>query len=115
MEGELDPAWCRIGEKTTGRPQTFLDGATMVGTDEAIWVDRPKRLWRAHRTMEIHTPDGKTMRKEWVQQKHPPSTEEMRTWLEKYDFKVLEMWGDRKRAPYTDRSGRVIFWAQLKN
>jgi hypothetical protein len=93
---------------------------TREGTVDEYWAEiydqiETQPLWRAHRTMEIHTPDGKTMRKEWVQQKHPPSTEEMRTWLEKYDFRVLEMWGNRRKDPYTDRSGRVICWAQTKN
>ena len=115
MEGDLDAAWCKIGEMEVRPEYTCSDGATIVETVEPVWVDRVSRLWRAQRTVEVRTSEGETMmRKEWVQQKHPPSTTEMRTWLGEHGFEVLELWGDRKKSPYTHRSGRAIFWAQLK-
>jgi hypothetical protein len=82
---------------------------------ETIWFDIEERLVRLRRTVEITTPDGRSRKKEWVEQKHPPSTVEMRQWLEKHGFAILEVWGDRKKSPYTDRSGRAVFWALLKS
>jgi len=115
MEGDLDEAWCRIGE-TDARPgYTCPDGAVVVETDTPVWVDRPRRLWRARRTAEVRMPDGRTVSKEWEQQKHPPSTAEMRGWLEKHGFEVVALWGDRKKSPYTEASGRAIFWTRLSN
>ena len=38
---------------------------------------------------------------------------EMQGWLESHGFEILELWGDRKKAPYTDESPRAIFWARL--
>jgi len=39
---------------------------------------------------------------------------EMSGWLRKHGFVVEELWGDRHRSPYTDNSGRAIFWAARK-
>jgi SAM-dependent methyltransferase len=114
MEGDLDAGWCRLGETEVRPERACPDGATLVETVTTVWVDRPRRLWRARRTTEVRTPGGEVLRKEWVQQKHPPSTAEMRGWLERHGFTVLQLWGDRKKSAYTDRSGRAIFWARLE-
>ena len=113
MEGDLDPTWCEPGISENRFPTgTCADGTTVKGTTETMWFDVQKRLVRFRRTVEITTPDGEAKRKEWVQQKRPPSTVEMQTWLRKHGFVIEELWGDRRQASYTDGSGRAIFWAR---
>lgn len=114
MEGDLAEDWRRFGVNESRFPTGMCsDGTQVKGTTETIWFDTPGRLVRFHRTVEITTPDGKITKKEWVEQKHPPSTVEMRMWLHKYGFVTENLWGDRRQGSYTDRSGRAIFWATL--
>ncbi len=114
MEGDLDPEWSEPGINENVFPTgTCADGTRIQGTWETIWFDAQERLWRARRTIEVTTPDGVSRKRDWVQQKHPPSTGEMRQWLETHGFDVLELWGDRSRSEYTDRSGRAVFRARL--
>ncbi|MFH1230976.1 MAG: class I SAM-dependent methyltransferase [Planctomycetota bacterium] len=116
MEGELDHSWCEPGINENRFPTGICaDGTEVRGTSETIWFDVKKRLVRFYRTVTITTPDGKTTKKEGIGQKHPPSTAEMRAWLNKHGFQVLELWGDRIKSPYTDRSERAVFWAMRTN
>jgi len=112
MEGDLDPAWCRVGETSVRPSVTCPDGSLFSETVTTIWVDRPNRIWRADRVAELRLVSGDVLRHAYTQQKHPPSTGEMREWLEEQDFSILGCWGDRKQSPCTDQSGRAIFWAQ---
>lgn len=113
MEGELDHRWCEsgihMGRFPTGR---CADGTRIEGSTETIWFDRRQRLVRFRRRVQLTTPDGRTRSQEWIEQKHPPSTEEMESWLAQHGFEVLARWGDRKRAVYRDDSSRAIFWAR---
>lgn len=114
MEGELDPAWRVPGIQENRFPSGVLEDGTVVeGTSEMVWFDTPKRLVRFRRTVTITEPDSEPLRTEWIEQKHPPSTGEMRAWLETHGFEILHLFGDRHRAPYTDASPRAIFWARL--
>lgn len=111
MEGNLDPSWCeRRIHFPTG---TCSDGTQVKGTTEVVWFDVSQRLVQFRRTIEIRTPDGKTQETEWLEQKHPPSTAEMSTWLKKHGFTIVDLWGDRNQSPYTAESGRAIYWARL--
>ena len=114
MEGDLDLSWreSSILENTFPTGQC-ADGTTVRGRREVIWYDAPKRLVRFRRIVEMITPDGKSARKEWIEQKHPPSTAEMKASLLKYGFAIESLWGDRKKSPYTDESPQAIFWAKL--
>lgn len=115
MEGDLDPSWCgpRVSEGVfpTG---VCSDGTQVSGTSETVWHDSARRLVRFRRTATVRMPDGRTCTKEWTQQKHPPSTNEMREWLMKHGFIVDDIWGNRHRAPYADDSDRAIFWTVRK-
>ena len=114
MEGELAPSWCESGINENRFPTgTCSDGTRVKGSTETIWYNVKERLVHFRRTVEITTTDGRTRKKEWIEQKHPPSTVEMQTWLHKYGFVIENLWGDRKRSPYTDKSGRAVFWARL--
>lgn len=115
MEGDLDPEWQKdLGVLHENRfpTGTCADGTEVKGTTETIWFHAGERLVRFRRTVEITTPDGSATKKEWVEQKHPPSTQEMRAWLETHGFAIEHLWGDRRKSAYTDASGRAIFWAQ---
>ncbi len=113
MEGELDVSWRQPpGMAGKSFPQgTCTDGTQVQGTTEMIWYDVPGRLVRYRRTVTVTTPDGKVTRREWMEQCHPPSKVEVASWLEKHGFKTEELYGDRLGNPYTDDSGRAIFWA----
>lgn len=116
MEGKLAREWCNDldvlyeNQFPTG---ICADGTQVKGTMKTVWCDVDKRLVRIRRTVEITTPDGKNDKREWMQQKHPPSTVEMRSWLQKHGLVIENLWGDREQSPYTDESGRAIFWAKL--
>ncbi len=114
MEDDLDSSWYQSGiEDNCFHTGKCSDGTTLRGSREVIWYDAPKRLVRFRRTVEIISPDGKRTRKEWIEQKHPPTTVEMKAWLIKYGFAVENLWGNRDRSPYTDESVRAVFWAKL--
>ena len=117
MEGELDPEWRDVDVLHRNRfpTGTCNDGTKVMGTTETVWVDVVKRLTRIRRSVEIMTPDGIIKRKEWTQQKHPPSTIEMQGWLDKHGFEILGIWGDRDKSQYTEQSDRAVFWAKRKN
>ncbi|MHB8105474.1 MAG: class I SAM-dependent methyltransferase [Dehalococcoidales bacterium] len=113
MEGDLDPRW-RGPKKGKAFPTgVCADGTNVEGFTECFWHDIPNRLVRYRRTVTITTPDGKTIKKEWIEQCHAPSTGEMQGWLKKYGFTVEQLWGGRNKSPYTDKSERAVFWAQL--
>jgi len=114
MEGELDESWRRPGVDTKVFPRgTCADGTRVEGTCETTWYDAPRRLVRFRRTATLRRPDGSVLlTSEWIQQKHPPSSEEVRGWLEQHGFVIEQLWGDRDGQPYTPSSPRAIFWAR---
>jgi hypothetical protein len=114
MEGDLDSDWRQPGVHENRFPTGKCgDGTIVRGTTETIWYNTKERLVRFRRTVEITFPNGTTNDKEWTEQKHPPSTLEMKTWLDKYGFAIEFLWGDRKKSLYTDMSPRAVFWAKL--
>jgi hypothetical protein len=113
MEGNLDSSWRRLGIQGESFPTgKCSDGTAVEGTCETIWYDAGKRLVRFRRTATVRSPDGRVQRREWIQQKHPPSTSEMTTWLGRHGFRIEELWGDRHRSPYSAQSPRAVFWAR---
>lgn len=114
MEGDLADSW-RQPCVTKGFPTgTCSDGTRVEGACETTWYDAKVRLVRFRRAVTVTRPDGSTMSKEWTQQKHPPSTDEMRTWLGKHGFVIEHLYGDRSANPYIETSHRAIFWARKK-
>jgi SAM-dependent methyltransferase len=113
MEGDLAPSWCHLGVEENAFPTgVCVDGTLIQGASETVWYDKKQRLVRFHRSVMIQTKDGDIHRREWIQQKHPPSTEEMSAWLNKYGFVTEHLWGDRQRTPYSSESTRAVFWAK---
>jgi hypothetical protein len=112
MEGGLDESWQEQGAVKQTLTGTCLDGTRVEGTTETIWCDVPGRLARFRRRIMITLPDGEIVKAEYVQQKHPVSTVEVQTWLERHCFIVEHLYGDRAGNPYTEMSKRAIFWAK---
>jgi SAM-dependent methyltransferase len=113
MEGDLAPSWCHLGVDENVFPTgVCADGTQIHGASETVWYAEKQRLVRFRRSVTIQAKDGNIQRKEWIQQKHPPSAEEMSAWLNKYGFVTEHLWGDRQRAPYSSASERVVFWAK---
>ncbi len=114
MEGVLDANWRLSGEVRGALTGPCADGTFVENTLETIWYDAPLRLVKFKRRTYITPPAGKTIQREYVQQKHPVSRLEAQTWLESSGFVVEGLYGDRRGAPYVESGERMIFWARLK-
>ncbi len=117
MEGDLDPSWQDTGmPKKIGVHGVCADGSRVDSFMETIWFDAPRRLVRFRRRTEVRLPahkarEGEKVVREYIQQKHPVSTGEVRGWLEQSGFAIEHLFGDRRGTPYTDKPERAIFWA----
>jgi SAM-dependent methyltransferase len=114
MEGDLDESWREPGVSHRGLNGTCADGTRVESTLETIWYDAPQRLVRFRRRTRVTLTDGQVIEREYVQQKHPLSTGEVRGWLEVHGFEVEHLYGDRTGNPYTKESKRAIFWARKR-
>ncbi|MCC7352765.1 MAG: class I SAM-dependent methyltransferase [Anaerolineae bacterium] len=114
MEGDLDESWQKGGVSQGFPTGLCADGTRVESTTEAIWWDAPRRLIRFRRCTKVTLPDGKIIKKEYVQQKHPASAVEVRAWLESHGFTIERTCGDCAGNPYTEASGRAIFWARKR-
>ncbi len=115
MEGPLLDSWQRPGKGVTPFPGGLCgDGTRMQGTSETIWTDPAARIWLARRGTTAVRLNGTSETYEWIQWKHPVSTDEVAGWLAKHGFAVERLFGDRKGNPYTPQSPRAIFWARKK-
>ncbi len=111
MEGELAYSWQKAGVTLRFPSGRCTDGTSIESEGETIWFDAQQRLARFRRRTKVTFPDGRTIEKEYIQQKHPVSTSEVQSWLEKYGFTLERVYGDRAGNPYVKTSDRAIFWA----
>ncbi len=112
MEGDLDAAWRRPGASRSFPSGACADGTLVESTMETVWYDAPRRLVKLRRRTRVTLPDGTMVERKYVQQKHPVSTIEVRTWLATYGFTVEQVYGDRAGTSYGETSERAIFWAR---
>ncbi|MDY7078475.1 MAG: class I SAM-dependent methyltransferase [Chloroflexota bacterium] len=112
MEGNLDESWQKPGVNQGFPTGTCVAGTLVESTVETIWYDATRRLVKFRRCTKVTLLDGSIVEKEYIQQKHPVSTVEVQTWLEANRFVVEQLYGDRAGNPYTETSGRAIFWAR---
>ncbi len=112
MEGELDQAWQRLGTSQLSLVGVCSDGTSVESARETIWFDASLRLVRFRRWIKIILPDGRSMKREFVQQKHPVSVVEIRGWLEDHGFVIEQFYGDHAGNTYIDTCKRAIFWAR---
>ncbi len=112
MEGALPASWTqpRVHENVfpTG---VCRDGTRIQGKMETAWHDADRRMARFRRTATLTFPDGRVEQRVWMQQKHAPSTEEMKGWLASHGFRIASLWGDRRRETYHPSADRAVFWA----
>lgn len=111
MEGEIDISWQQSGAKQGFPTGKCSDGTNVESTTETIWFDIQRRLSKFRRCSKVTLPDGSIIEKEYIQQKHPVSAVEVKTWLEKHGFTIKQLFGDRAGNSYTETSPRAIFWA----
>jgi len=100
-----------------GKERVVFEGEGADGTwgrysMESLRFDEEQHVLDMKRTRMTRLPDGTGTRREYLGKKHPVSYQEIRTWLEKYGFEILELFGDRQGNSYTEASGRAIFWAE---
>jgi SAM-dependent methyltransferase len=113
MEGHLSESWQRRDKDEKAFPTGECEDGTIVQTTrERIWYDIEMRLVKYRRRTIVSFSDGNTLAQEYEMQCHPPSTAEMRIWLEKYGFEVQALYGDRSGNKYDNSSNRAIFWAK---
>ncbi len=114
MEGDLDAAW-----RGSTRDMAFPSGRCADGTHvetrvTTVWFDVPQRRVRFYRRTTVTPPGGNLTEYVSIQEKHPPSTPEVRSWLANHGFAIVHLFGDREGRPYGDDCSRAIFWAQKR-
>ncbi|MFP4343700.1 MAG: class I SAM-dependent methyltransferase [Anaerolineales bacterium] len=112
MEGELAESWREPGTRPGGLFGACADGTQVESRMETLGYDAPRRLVKFRRSIRIIAPAGEVTEHEYLQQKHPVSTGEVRGWLKQHGFTVEALYGDREGTPYTADSPRAIFWAR---
>jgi len=112
MEGNLDESWQESRIRQAFPTGICSDGTKIESFMETIWFDAPKRLAKLRRSTKLTFPDGSAVEREFIQQKHPVSTDEVQIWLETHGFIVKGKYGDRLGNPYEETSDRAIFWAK---
>ena len=111
MEGELAESW---RSDLTTSTNTCTDGTVVEESRKTIRYDAPRRLVRFHRRTRITPASGNPTETEWIQQKHPVSTVEVKEWLESHGFTIEHLFGGRAGQEYSDESRRAIFWAKKR-
>ena len=112
MEGKLASSWIEPGVTEAFPTGICSDGTKIESYWEVIWYDKPEKLVRFRRSTEVNFLDGKILSKEFIQQKHPVSMDEVKYWLESHGFIIHYIYGDWAGNPYNEKSPRAIFWAQ---
>lgn len=112
MEGGLDEEWRKIGTIQLSMMGICQDGTSVESTREIIWASEPSRQVKFRRWTKVILPDGNIVEKEFIQQKHPVSTVEIRNWLVSNGFIIERVFGDYDRSSYYKTSKRAIFWAK---
>lgn len=74
--------------------------------------DDKENIFYMKRSCYKRMADGKEEYIEYIGKKHPVSAGEVKDWLQKYNFEIIHLFGDRKGNPYTKESERAIFWAR---
>jgi len=112
MESELASSWIEPGVTKAFPTGICSDGTRIESFCEVIWYDKSEKLVRFRRLTDVKFQDGKVLSKEYIQQKHPVSMDEVKQWLESYGFIIHHIFGDWAGNPYNEKSPRVIFWVQ---
>ena len=114
MEGELAPDWRQQGSIKKARSPGAWPTAPTLKTSWRRSGMTPRPAWCASSAARSSPCRRARAGVRVRQQKHPVSRGEVQTWLGRYGFTVRGLYGDRDGAPYSETSGRMIFWAEKK-
>ncbi len=110
MEGALESDWKTIGQKRRSLCGIAEDGSEVITEMEIESFDEENKTTVFRRFITVYKPNGQVLKKQFRQQKHPVSNSELCNWIERHGFKVIEHFGDRLGAPFTEESNRSIYW-----
>lgn len=102
-----------------GRDRVIFEGNGTNGTygkyilKELSFDKKIGRLY-IERIWLTRTADGIEDHNKYMCSKHPVNVKEIKEWLKKYHFKILQILGDWQGHLYTNKSPRAIFWAAKK-
>jgi SAM-dependent methyltransferase len=113
MEGELAAGWRDETLSAAFPTGVCADGTRVSATRQTIWCDSANRLVRFRRQVRIQRPDGTVERHVYQEQKHPPSHDEVATWLWQQGVSILATYGAHDGRSYSSEAPRMIFWAQV--
>jgi SAM-dependent methyltransferase len=103
MEGLLAQSWQELNiEKEAFPTGSCLDGTKLSSYWKLTWFDAVARRVMYQRRTIVTSIDGQSKTWEYQMGCHPPSTIEMKSWLDKYCFEVEKLFGDRSGGLYTD-------------
>lgn len=88
------------------------DGSFGRAAMTCLGFDDKENILHMARTWYKRDPDGNESMDEYKCWKHPVSADEIRGWLDTYDFDILNIFGDRSGTLYMPESERAIFWAK---
>ncbi|MHC4592763.1 MAG: class I SAM-dependent methyltransferase [Planctomycetota bacterium] len=103
-----------IGHVSTFPTGACGDGWRLEGRSELVRVDVARNLWFKERELRATAPGGETTCRRWQTCTRPVSMEEVGHWLEQHGFEIELLYGNRQGEPFTEESGRAIFWAQKR-
>jgi SAM-dependent methyltransferase len=69
---------------------------------------------RSSRRYEITPKDSDMFSFETISTKHFPTFTQVKGWLDKYGWEILNLYGDYKKNPMSDKTKRAIIWAIKK-
>jgi SAM-dependent methyltransferase len=91
---------------------TCEDGTRIESESAIVRIDPRRNLWYKTRTIRIIDPAGQETQYYDETCRHPVSMEEVCRWLADCGFTVLALFGSRQGEPFTEESGRALFWAR---
>jgi SAM-dependent methyltransferase len=112
MEGELDLSWQETEPALAFPSGLCSDGTYLESAMQTVWFDAQERLALLRRSTRVVFPDGNSIEREYLQQKHPVSAQEVKTWLLAHGFMIEKIFGDHHGSPFEGDSTRAIFWAR---
>jgi SAM-dependent methyltransferase len=108
------------GKGPFGKELVVFEGRGLDGTfgrwiAEGLSFDEGQGIYYYKRTLFTRTPDNAESCIEYFGEKHPVNAKEVKNWLTKYGFRILQVFGDRQGNPYKADSKRAIFWVEKQN
>lgn len=99
-----------------GIPRTIFEGTVSDGTLGRMTLQHDRfeggrNILDFTHKLYIRTPEGKEETFTYSRSKHPVTAAEVKGWLPKSGFDILQVYGDWLGNPFSSDSKRGIFWA----